>query len=165
MPNNIIKSYADKTNKSISELEIIWDKAVDITREDFNKSKDKFGDKEWSYTTSIFKKMVGVKESFDILTFINSDLKAKDYIKSIIETQVSTSFPSLVKDKIIVSDTLNKPEKDGDDKEDKEVKKEGTDEYIFNEDTEEDLDNNGIIDPWENSISNKQDMIDLELKK
>jgi len=165
MPNNIIKSYADKTNKSISELETIWDKAVDITREDFNKSKDKFGDKEWAYTTSIFKKMIGVKESFDILTFINSDLKAKDYIKSIVETQTSTSFPSLVKDKIIVSDTLNKPEKDGDDKEDKEVKKEGTDEYIFNEDTEEDLDNNGIIDPWENSISNKQDMIDLELKK
>lgn len=151
MPNNIIKSYADKTNKSISELETIWDKAVDITKEDFNKNKEEFKDKEWAYTTSIFKKMVGIKEDFDIISFINSNLKAKDYIKQIIETQVSTTYPSLVKDKIIVSDTLEKPEE----KSDKD-KKEKEEEYLFKD---EDLDNNNIVDPWESALSNKQDMV------
>ncbi|MFW6219667.1 MAG: hypothetical protein ACOCZ5_00090 [bacterium] len=65
MPSNIVKSFSDKTGKSISEVEKLWNKAKDIT-------KDQYGDVEvgsdrfYEITTGILKNMLGIEEKFNI---------------------------------------------------------------------------------------------------
>lgn len=57
MPNSVIQSYADKTGKSVAELENLWDKAKKAAKE-----QDR--EEDYAYITGIFKNMVGVKESY-----------------------------------------------------------------------------------------------------
>lgn len=63
MPANIVKSFADRTDKSQAEVEALWTKAKQQTADKFDKSEDGFGQEEWSYVTSILKKMLGLSET------------------------------------------------------------------------------------------------------
>lgn len=89
MPSPWVKKIARETGKSEREIEKIWKKAKEITSEEFGKSEDDFGNKEYSYTTGVVKKMLGVDESIlDPSKFLESEHSAKEYI----ETLVSGNF-------------------------------------------------------------------------
>lgn len=57
MPNNIIKSFSDKSGKPESEVEKLWNKAEDIVNDKYNLSPDD-GDKFYSLVTGVLKKML-----------------------------------------------------------------------------------------------------------
>jgi len=61
MPSNIVKSFADKTGKSIEEVESLWQKAKEIASEKFEEDDDRF----YPMVTGILKKMLNLKESFE----------------------------------------------------------------------------------------------------
>lgn len=61
MPNNVVKSLADKSGKSASEVEDKWEEAKKIAHEEYpDLSED--DDKFWKIVTGITKKMLGIKE-------------------------------------------------------------------------------------------------------
>lgn len=66
MPNNTVKSFAEKTGKSEAEVEKLWNEAKDAAKEaGFSEEKDP--DKFFAYTTGILKKMLKIgntNESF-----------------------------------------------------------------------------------------------------
>lgn len=57
MPNNIVKSFSDKSGKSEAEVEKLWDKSEEIVKEKYNLSPDD-GDKFYSLVTGVLKKML-----------------------------------------------------------------------------------------------------------
>lgn len=63
MPNNIIKSFAEKTGKSISEVDKLWNKAVDIVKDEY-KDVTPESEKFYKLTTGVLKKMLSL-ESYD----------------------------------------------------------------------------------------------------
>lgn len=60
MPNNIIKSFAEKSGKSEKEVERLWNRASDIVATDYDLKKD--DDKYYELVVGILKKMLGFKE-------------------------------------------------------------------------------------------------------
>jgi len=63
MPNNIIKSFADKTGKSKDEVEKLWDKSKEIVKSEYPKVKEDTPE-FFKLVTGILKKSLGLKESF-----------------------------------------------------------------------------------------------------
>ena len=63
MPNNIIKSFAEKSGKSIEEVEALWDKAKRITDKEYIKKDGQNDDRYYSIVTGIVKKMLKIEES------------------------------------------------------------------------------------------------------
>ncbi len=65
MPNNIVKSFADKSGKSTTEVEEMWNNAENIVKDKYNLSKAD-GDKYYSAITGLLKKMLKlVDEEFE----------------------------------------------------------------------------------------------------
>lgn len=59
MPNNIVKSFAQKTGKSEAEVEKLWDQAkAEAEKADV--------DDVYAYTVGILKKMLSIKENVDM---------------------------------------------------------------------------------------------------
>lgn len=89
MPSPFVKKLSQETGKSEKEIEKLWKKAKEIASEEFGKTEDDFGNKEYAFVTGAVKKMLGVDESIlDPSKFLESDYSAKDYI----ETVVSGNF-------------------------------------------------------------------------
>lgn len=66
MPSSVVKSFARKTNKSVSEVESKWEEAKkQVDREYPNVKKD--SDQYYKLVTSITKSMIGLRESFNDL--------------------------------------------------------------------------------------------------
>lgn len=59
MPNDLVKSYADKTNKSVDEVEKIWNEAKAQAHDKFGEESDSF----WAYVNAIVQKRLGLNES------------------------------------------------------------------------------------------------------
>lgn len=57
MPSNIVKSFAEKTGKSVAEVEDLWNQAKTSAKEQGE------GD-NFAYITGILKKMLKLNESF-----------------------------------------------------------------------------------------------------
>jgi len=60
MPASIVKSIADKSGKSVDEVERLWGEAKAKAKEE-GKSED--GDDFYPYVVGILKRMAGIKES------------------------------------------------------------------------------------------------------
>lgn len=60
MPNNIIKSFAQRTGKSESEVETAWDKAKDITKKQYPEV-EMGSEKFYKLLTGVLKKMLSIK--------------------------------------------------------------------------------------------------------
>ena len=56
--NSLIKSFADKSGKSEQEVELLWDKAKELVKKEYNKSEDE--DEFYKILVGILKKMLGV---------------------------------------------------------------------------------------------------------
>lgn len=59
MPASVVKSFADKTGKSVKEVEKLWDKAKALAKEDGRKESD---EDFYPYVTGILKKMLKINE-------------------------------------------------------------------------------------------------------
>ena len=66
MPNAVVKSYAEKTGKSVEHVEKWWEEAKEQASKKFKKKSKNF----WAYVNGIVKRRAGLSEE---LTF-------KDYM-------------------------------------------------------------------------------------
>lgn len=67
MPSNIVKSFADKTGKSVKEVEDLWNQAKELAKEaGFSETKD--SEQFYSYVTGILKKSLKIEEDASITT-------------------------------------------------------------------------------------------------
>lgn len=64
MPANIVKSFAEKTGKSVAEVEKLWDKAKESAKESGQSEN-------YAYITGILKKMFGLNEHTSFKEFLN----------------------------------------------------------------------------------------------
>lgn len=67
MPNNIVKSFADKTNKSSEEVEKKWDKAKDIVKKEYPDVEEDSED-FYKIVVGVLKKMLGISEEITLGT-------------------------------------------------------------------------------------------------
>ena len=72
MPNNVVKSFADKTGKSVENIEGIWKETEDQVKKEYPDKEDIYG-----IVTSIVKKKIGLRESIDIKNKIREKLNKK----------------------------------------------------------------------------------------
>jgi len=63
MPNNIVKSFADKTGKSKDEVEKLWNKSKEIVKKEYPEIKEDTPE-FFKLVTGILKKSLGLRESF-----------------------------------------------------------------------------------------------------
>jgi hypothetical protein len=61
MPNNIVKSFADKSGQSVADVEKQWNKAEEIVKDKYKLSADD-GDKFYSLVTGVLKKMLKIED-------------------------------------------------------------------------------------------------------
>tara|TARA_R110002020_G_scaffold90534_3_gene220439 strand:+ start:1464 stop:1997 length:534 start_codon:yes stop_codon:yes gene_type:complete len=62
MPNNIVKSFSDKTGKSEEEVERLWNKSEQIVKKEYELSAEDEG-KFYSLVTGILKNMLKIDEN------------------------------------------------------------------------------------------------------
>ena len=60
MPAEVVKSFANKTGKSVQEVEKLWNKAKEIATKEGIPKKGFF-----AFVTAVLKKMLGIKESLN----------------------------------------------------------------------------------------------------
>ena len=66
MPSNVVKSFAERSGKSLGKIEGYWDEAKKSAMEKFGKK----GPKYWSYVTAIVKKRAGLAEGIKFSEFL-----------------------------------------------------------------------------------------------
>ena len=111
MPTPLIKSLADKSGKSVSEVEKLWNKAKEITKSEYNLSPG--NDNYYSTTVGILKKMLKLKESLILEIFNFFEQNTNDPIvrelNKILKGNVSKEKQSIIIDnndsEIIISST------------------------------------------------------------
>jgi hypothetical protein len=67
MPNNIVKSYADKTKTSVAHVEKLWDEG----KKSADKVIGKKGPRYWAYVNGIVKKRLKITESFTFKEYVD----------------------------------------------------------------------------------------------
>lgn len=66
MPNNIIKSFAERSGKPIKDVERLWDKAKEIAKTEVHQE-------EYDYIVGVLKKMLSLNEgSYDFREYLRS---------------------------------------------------------------------------------------------
>jgi len=73
MPSTVVKSIAKKTNKSVSDIESLWNRAKKEV-EDQYKDIDKDSDSYYKLVTSITKKMAGLNESLSFEDLVDIEI-------------------------------------------------------------------------------------------
>jgi hypothetical protein len=79
MPNNIIDSFAKKADKSVKEVERLWDKAKGIVKKQY-KDVPEEDDRFYALTTGILKKMLKLNEETRMSKF---DTLIERYMRSV----------------------------------------------------------------------------------
>lgn len=62
MPNNVVKSFAEKSGKSVEKVESLWKKAKSIVKKEYPDVTPE-SDKWYKLVTGTLKNMLGLKES------------------------------------------------------------------------------------------------------
>lgn len=57
MPNSLIKSYSERSGKSVSEIEKMWDEAKVAAHKKFKNEDSRF----WAYVNTVVRKQLGLK--------------------------------------------------------------------------------------------------------
>lgn len=63
MPSSVVKSFADKTGKSVQEVDKLWNKAKEIAAEQGQPEN-------YALITGILKKMLGLNETISFKEFL-----------------------------------------------------------------------------------------------
>ena len=66
MPTPLIKKYAEKTGKTVAEVEAIWDEAKEAASNAFHGNKSP---KYWAYVNGIVRKRLKLSESMTFKEF------------------------------------------------------------------------------------------------
>lgn len=74
MPANIVKSFAEKTGKSVQEVEKLWDKAKELAADGGHKE-------DYNYIVGILKKMLKLNETDTFKDFLTKTIIETDGIK------------------------------------------------------------------------------------
>ena len=69
MPSNVVKSYAEKSGKSESEVDAIWNEVKKQAKEKFKEEDSHF----WAYVNAVTKKKCGIKEGISFKEYILFD--------------------------------------------------------------------------------------------
>ena len=64
MPSSIVLSFAKQTNKSVEEVEELWNKAKESAKEQGQENN-------YAYITGILKKMLGLNENVSFFEFLS----------------------------------------------------------------------------------------------
>ena len=85
MPENIIKSFSQKSGKPEKEIEKLWKKAKKL-------AKDMGEEDNYAYTVGVLKNMLGIEESSPLEKWLKSD--STNFLKFISEEEglVSTDI-------------------------------------------------------------------------
>lgn len=67
MPSSVVKSFAQKSGKSVAEVEKIWNDSK--TEASGHKVFKGYNPNFWAYVTAIVKKKLGIKESLKFSEF------------------------------------------------------------------------------------------------
>lgn len=67
MPNNIVKTFAEKTGKGFQEVEKLWDKAKKIVEKEYP-DVEKNSEKFYQIVTGVLKNMLGIEEDVAVTT-------------------------------------------------------------------------------------------------
>ena len=104
MPSNVVKSFADKTGKSVAEVEALWDKAK-------KSAADEGQADNYAYITGTLKKMLGISERVTLDQLLNSD---KSFNQLFEDAQVSGDFADITptNPKDVIDYTGDKKEED-----------------------------------------------------
>lgn len=105
MPNNVIKSFAEKTGLSVSTLEGYWEKAKESAKKKFKNEKTS---RFWRYVTGVFKKMMKNKiknEHIDIKLNISNEL-LENFKEEISEFLIN----KIIDEKVILESLENEKE-------------------------------------------------------
>jgi hypothetical protein len=74
MPSNVVKSFAERSGKSLGKIEGYWDEAKKSAMEKFGKKGPKF----WSYVTAIVKRRAGLDEAISFSDFLTLETLKED---------------------------------------------------------------------------------------
>ena len=113
MPSPYVKQLAKETGKSSEEIEVLWNKAKELSKDSFGTAEEEWGEKEYSYTVGIVKNMLGINESLSAIKFINSDLSAKEFIEQATVVSADFSLDNLTTKKDPEDDEEKKDELEG----------------------------------------------------
>lgn len=80
MPNNIVKSFAQKTGKSEAEVEKLWDKA----KAEAEKADT---DDVYAYTVGILKNMLSIKENVDMTKQEERRTLTRQFVQKVVDGQ------------------------------------------------------------------------------
>jgi len=70
MPAALVQTMADKTGKSVAEVEKLWDKAKEIASKEY-KGVPEDSDRYYAVVVGILKKMLGIKEQITTINIGN----------------------------------------------------------------------------------------------
>ena len=118
MPNPWLIKLSKETGKPESELESLWNRAKQKAGEQLNVPLNDFDTKEYKYTVGIVKKMLGLDESINVGSFINSDMTAEQYIETVVSANFEIGTVTKVKDSkppLVVQLSKRKNNEDEDD--------------------------------------------------
>lgn len=76
MPSSALKSIADKSSKSLDDVERYWNDA----KKQMDKSEADFTDSDWAQVMAITKKRAGVNESI-LKEFLQCDKSSKEFLQ------------------------------------------------------------------------------------
>jgi hypothetical protein len=71
MPNAVINSFAEKTGKSVAEVDKLWNKAKESAKESGQ-------GENYAYITGILKKMLGLNETVGFKEFLAQEQETKE---------------------------------------------------------------------------------------
>lgn len=88
MPANVIKSLANKHNKSEKEVEKLWKKAKKIASQEYDVKKD--SDRFYALTMGVLKNMLGNKKE-SVNDMVESVLSGEDVVETITTSTLGIS--------------------------------------------------------------------------
>ena len=87
MPNSIIKSFAEKSNKSIEEVEKLYEKSKKIVADEYTEVKKDSKDNE-KWEIGVLKKMLGINEEATVTTVSIGDYKHAKKIGKLVKRKI-----------------------------------------------------------------------------
>jgi len=99
MPSPYLKKLAQELGKSEKELEKYWSKAKTLAAETFGVTEGDFKSREYKYSVGIVKQMLGMNESINASSFIQSGKNAKDFVEDAVVTSGDFSIGNVYKKK------------------------------------------------------------------
>jgi hypothetical protein len=88
-----VKKLVKETGEKESDIEEKWNKAKKITEETFGVDESEFSEREFEYSKEVVYRMMGLDEQWNIGEFMKSDMSAREFIESAVQTSGDFNTP------------------------------------------------------------------------